>query len=341
MTRTAAIGIIALMTIACSTPETEEQIPCGTILDCPEGMECGPDYFCIEKGSIDTDTPSGDHDTAFPDTMTDEASPDGADALIIDDEGPVDDASSPVDDQPVTLDEDPLVPDEMTDELLPEQDEVATDEDELLSDETPDEDMADETQTDESGADELLSDAESLPVDDAVMTDDDIVLPDTVIVGTGTESTYPPLSTAMNYRRSIAIYTAAEIARPGTIIDLGWYLADTSSGSPTVQIYLKTTTETVAPTTWDTTDATLVYDSSTSLSSTGWKDFTLTTPFPYFSSDNLVVMVASYISSWKIGGKSNYTDTPGINSFSEGNSDTSWPSSLTGSTSRPNIRISF
>lgn len=122
-----SLSAIALfLCIACAPPEEEAGIPCTTAYDCPSGMECGPDLYCVEIEEV-TDTPTGGNDGTTPDTTADDALTDDA----VTEDAATDDA---VTDNEAT---DTAMPDTaMPDEQTPDID-TATDT-ETTDDQTPD-----------------------------------------------------------------------------------------------------------------------------------------------------------------------------------------------------------
>jgi hypothetical protein len=169
--------------------------------------------------------------------------------------------------------------------------------------------------------------------------------PPVVIIGTGTSNTYWPFYVAWGYTRSAAVYTAAEIGQTGSIQKLAWNVATASTVNDPVKIYLKVVgSTTLASDTWANliAGATLVYNSTTPISPTGWKDFTLSTPFSY-AGGNLLVLVES---NYGGGGTSPsgycyYTTTSGYQheNFYADNTPPTGTGNL--SYSRPNLRVSF
>jgi len=163
-----------------------------------------------------------------------------------------------------------------------------------------------------------------------------------VIVGTGTSTQRPPFSTYYNYYKTAAIYQAAEIGASGTITSLQWYCgtANTTTTIP-IKIYYKTTTNTTLATdTWvnHSAGATLIYDATITANATGWYNFDVT-DFAYNGTDNLEILTesgsAAFVSpyvAWQ------YTTTA-TNLFVWDDNDSTAPTTLTASTSRPNIKF--
>lgn len=166
-----------------------------------------------------------------------------------------------------------------------------------------------------------------------------------VIVGSGTSTQYPPMSTYYNYYRSAALYTAADInAGDGTITNLQWYCgtANTTTGIP-VKIYMKYTAAAVLTAdTWVNLVAgtTEVFNATIIANATGWFDFDIT-DFAYDGDlGNLMVLIETgstpYVSPY-VGWQ--YTSTSPAYKFLTANADGTIPSSLSTSYSRPNIKF--
>ncbi|MEO0075538.1 MAG: T9SS type A sorting domain-containing protein, partial [candidate division WOR-3 bacterium] len=167
-----------------------------------------------------------------------------------------------------------------------------------------------------------------------------------IIIGTGTSgSSLYFLYGYNNYAASEAIYLQNEIGYPGYITNLAYYK---TAGSNTTQfddvrIYMKhTQASTIATGPFDTTDYTLVYQGILPFYAIGWMDVQLTTPFLYNNTDNLQVLalkgppaISSGYPSWQYTSLSpNYRNRYGY-------SNSGWPTSLSQSYYRPNIRITL
>jgi len=137
--------------------------------------------------------------------------------------------------------------------------------------------------------------------------------PVTVTIGNGTSaaSTNSLLSTSTTtnrYARTISIYSAAELtaagAVAGNIVSIAWFKGGTgelTSPDSQLSVYMKSTAATllaVNPVNWATevAGATTVYSNNTlSLpTGTGYKTFTLTTPFVWNGTSNVEVLVDWY-----------------------------------------------
>ena len=119
-----------------------------------------------------------------------------------------------------------------------------------------------------------------------------------VTVGTGTStSNYLPATFNTKYSLSQQIYTSDEIGTAGTISSIAFYKSSTDQGarSRTWVVYVKHTNKDAfdSDTDWETLEATdIVYSGSVSFAtSASWITLSLTTPFVYNGTDNLLVAV--------------------------------------------------
>jgi hypothetical protein len=130
----------------------------------------------------------------------------------------------------------------------------------------------------------------------------------TIGTGTGAASTNALLSTSTTgnrFARTVSIYSAAELtaagALPGNIVSIAWFKGGSGEyPTPTSQlsVYMKATTASVLsanPVVWDTevVGATQVYSNQTLAlpTGTGFKTFTLGTPFGWNGTSNVEVLV--------------------------------------------------
>ena len=138
----------------------------------------------------------------------------------------------------------------------------------------------------------------------------------TVEIGSGTSTnSYLPTYEFYNYSLTQQIYTASEIGMAGTISSISFYTA--GSASRTWAIYMKHTSKTSFSGSYDwesIASSDLVFNGSVSYTSSGWTTITLSTPFAYNGTDNLLLCVddntGSYVSSI---GKYSFTPTSGGN----------------------------
>jgi hypothetical protein len=134
--------------------------------------------------------------------------------------------------------------------------------------------------------------------------------PLTVTIGTGTSaaSTNALLSTSTTinkYARTVSVFSAAELtaagAVAGNIVSIAWFKGGTgelTTADSQLSVYMKSTAATLLatnPVTWATevVGATQVYNNATLAlpAGTGYKTFTLTTPFAWDGTSNVEVLV--------------------------------------------------
>lgn len=126
-----------------------------------------------------------------------------------------------------------------------------------------------------------------------------------VQIGTETNTDQKvPFNAPFGYSYSQSIYLASEINASGTITSLQWYYAGsgTMPNSQQLVIYLGETTKTAFSSTTDwepIANLTQVYSGGiTTNELPGWKTITLTTPFAYNGTSNLVIAVDENQESW-------------------------------------------
>lgn len=166
-----------------------------------------------------------------------------------------------------------------------------------------------------------------------------------ITIGTGTSGQSYPLDRYYNMSASEAIYLASEIGFPMTITSIAYNKVSGADVNPIgpVSIFMKHTTDNSLVTgTYDSTTYTRVYHGSFPNNATsGWMQVDLTTPFSYNGTDNLSILIVKHYQSWT----SNYptyaytTVTP--NRHREARDDYNMPTSLTTSSSLPNVRFGF
>ena len=118
-----------------------------------------------------------------------------------------------------------------------------------------------------------------------------------VVVGTGTNTTeYAPIERYYNYSWSRMLYRASELSATsggGMITKLAWELASTCANGINQKCYFKevadTTISNVAYIDPTTDGATLVWSGTINLSTTGWVELPLTTPFLLTPGKSLLV----------------------------------------------------
>jgi subtilisin family serine protease len=164
-----------------------------------------------------------------------------------------------------------------------------------------------------------------------------------ITIGIGTTGQSYPVDRYYNYSAHEAIYLASEINGSGNIKSLGYYKASgvNVASIDAVSIYMKSTTDNALSTgTYSTTGYTLVYSGAFPNNATaGWMEVNLTTQFLYDGISNLSILTIKgyqvYVSDYPLW---NYTVTTN-NRARRARSDSAAPTSLTASTSLPNIKL--
>lgn len=117
-------------------------------------------------------------------------------------------------------------------------------------------------------------------------------------IGSGTNTGQNvPINITRNYSYSQSIYLNSEINTTGTITTIQWYYTGTSAlpGSQGLIVYMGTTTKTNFTSIADwipSAQLTQVYTGGITTNATpGWKTITLSTPFVYSGTNNLVIAV--------------------------------------------------
>ena len=126
-----------------------------------------------------------------------------------------------------------------------------------------------------------------------------------ITIGSGTSTNaYLPTYAYYNYSLTEQIYTAAEIGQAGTITAVSFKVGNSKSTTRNVDLYLKHTTKTAftSKTGWETLSTSdRVYSGSVTFNASGWTTITLSTPFVYNGTSNLIVGMddntGSYVSS--------------------------------------------
>jgi hypothetical protein len=126
-----------------------------------------------------------------------------------------------------------------------------------------------------------------------------------VAIGEGTNTNiYLPTYSYYKYSLTQQIYTANEIGSAGTITKIAFKVSNSKSTSRTLDVYLKHTTQSTftSQTGWEIMRGSdKVYSGSVTFQASGWTTITLTTPFEYDGTSNLVLCVddntGSYVSS--------------------------------------------
>jgi multidrug transporter EmrE-like cation transporter len=128
-----------------------------------------------------------------------------------------------------------------------------------------------------------------------------------VLVGTGTDTAQRlPFDAYYGYSYTQSIYLASELNATGTITSLQWYYTGTGTmpNSQSLVVYIGHTTKTAfsSGTDWEpVTNLTQVYTGGiTTDSSPGWKTITLTTPFVYNGTSNLIVAIDENLANYDL-----------------------------------------
>ncbi len=174
-----------------------------------------------------------------------------------------------------------------------------------------------------------------------------------VAIGSGTSAdSYLPTYAYYNYSLTQQIYTASEVGQAGTITKIAFKVSNSKSTSRTLDVYLKHTTKTAfsSQTGWETVSSSdKVFSGSVAFQSSGWTTITLSTPFEYDGTSNLVVCVddntGSYVSSSNNSPKFYVYSTNAnraLRIYSDGTNYTATsPSSYTGTYVTSNNQITF
>ena len=126
-----------------------------------------------------------------------------------------------------------------------------------------------------------------------------------ITIGSGSSTNaYLPTYAYYNYSLTEQIYTAAEIGQAGTITAVSFKVGNSKSTTRNVDLYLKHTTKTAftSKTGWETLSSSdKVYSGNVTFNASGWTTITLSTPFVYNGTSNLVIGMddntGSYVSS--------------------------------------------
>ena len=161
-------------------------------------------------------------------------------------------------------------------------------------------------------------------------------------IGDGTNYiNYFPTNSCYNYSYSQQIFLASEMNGPGAINSVAFDAQSIVSSNRHVAIYMMHTTAASASSWLPTTNAQLVYNSTTSLSS-GWNTLHFSTPFNYNGLDNLAMIIIDSTGSYSCSNQYYYHTTSSSLSryvYSDGTSYgiSTAPSSGTASSYRNNV----
>lgn len=166
-----------------------------------------------------------------------------------------------------------------------------------------------------------------------------------ITIGSQTYTQRHPFGVAWGYERSASLYLSSEIGTPKTILELGWYVSNTSAATIPTKIYLKkTSSETLTGNTWANmiSGATLVYEGNLQFNSTGWKTIEID-DFIYDENNLLILCETNYGGG---GGSTPYFrytyKAPGANDHQYWAQDYSAPTGNGTVTSyRPNLQLTY
>jgi hypothetical protein len=174
-----------------------------------------------------------------------------------------------------------------------------------------------------------------------------------VTIGSGTSTNaYIPTYAYYNYSLTEQIYTASEIGQAGTITAVSFKVGNSKSTTRNVDLYLKHTTKTAftSKTGWETLSTSdRVYSGNVTFNASGWTTITLSTPFVYNGTSNLIVGMddntGSYVSSSSNSPKFYVYSTSANRALRIYNDNTNYnpasPSSYSGSYVTSNNQIMF
>jgi agmatine/peptidylarginine deiminase len=163
-----------------------------------------------------------------------------------------------------------------------------------------------------------------------------------VVIGNGTSTQSYPIDRYYNYSSHEAIYLTSEIGTAGTIKSIGFYKASGADVNPieSVTVYMKnTSSNTLADGTYSTTGYTQVYSGTwPNTATSGWMEVNLDNQFAYDGS-NLSILTIKGNQAWT----SNYPvwtyTTASPARARQSRNDNYQPTSLTASTSLPNLKL--
>lgn len=133
--------------------------------------------------------------------------------------------------------------------------------------------------------------------------------------GSGTVTANFPLGTYYHDQRSQMIYTPAEVGGAMTINSVALDVSTIPGqvmNAFTIRMKHTATADYSSSASWDSTGWTTVYSTAQTVSTTGWNTFTLTTPFVYNGSSNLMVDICFNNTNYTSEGycRSSTTTTP-------------------------------
>jgi hypothetical protein len=122
-----------------------------------------------------------------------------------------------------------------------------------------------------------------------------------VTIGSGTSTTggnYLPTTDYYKYSLSQQIYTQTELGGAGSITAISFYYNTSTSSNPRSLAIYMTHTSSSTITSWQTQSSSNIVYSGTHTFTQGWNTITLTTPFSYNGTSNLLITVDDNTGSW-------------------------------------------
>ena len=122
-----------------------------------------------------------------------------------------------------------------------------------------------------------------------------------VTIGSGTSTNggnYLPTTDYYKYSLSQQIYTQSVLGEAGSITAISFYYSTATSSNPRNLVIYMTHTNNSTITSWQTQSSSNVVYSGTHTFTQGWNTITLTTPFAYNGTSNLLLTVDDNTGSW-------------------------------------------
>ena len=134
-----------------------------------------------------------------------------------------------------------------------------------------------------------------------------------VTIGSGTTSgNYLPTGDYYKYSLTQQIYTASELGVAGTITAISFYYNTSTSSNPrSLQVYMSHTSSSTI-TAWSTVTSSQRVFSGNITFTQGWNTITLTTPFAYNGTSNVLLTVDDNTNAWTTNSQF-YTYSTGVN----------------------------
>ncbi|MCB5271802.1 MAG: agmatine deiminase family protein [Candidatus Cloacimonetes bacterium] len=178
------------------------------------------------------------------------------------------------------------------------------------------------------------SKSEALPVGD----------PEQITIGNGTSQQQHPLNRYYTYSAHEAIYLAGEVGMAGAIKSMAYYKASGTNVDPieAITVYMKNTTaSSLASGNYSTTGYTQVYSGNwPNTSTTGWMEIDLNQRFAYDGMSNLSILIVKGNQAWtSVYPQWNYSSTGTSTRVRQNQNDSSQPTSLSGTSNLPNLRL--